>query len=201
MSSERDFGSDVLLTAWMNSRTLLSSRFRAIVLATASLAIGAVLQWLVSGFSENLLSDSRVILYSVATAIVVFAIRFLWQLFLAPSEIIHAEIRPVLEYGSAFGVPRLPNYSLWKRRRSFSVNELSALLVGTDPSASATTDFRTMTQLVLEGLRVGDLKGSDPFGNARQVGQLPDIGTLIAKQDAIDWAESHGFTERVAQLL
>jgi hypothetical protein len=59
-----------------------------------------------------------------------------------------------------------------------------------------------MLNLVLEDLRGGGLKYSMPPGSAPATspGYIPDISVIIAKEDALGWADARGFDKATKPL-
>jgi hypothetical protein len=166
-----------------------------------SLFVGTAVHWRIGGAPTDLPALAISIASSAGTAFLLFGSKFLWHLFLAPSEIIHNEVRPVLEGAGIMGVPRPPNFSIWRHRKSYNTAEFASLLVSLDPGSSQTVDYRAMQWLVLEGLRNGELKYAMPAGSGpAQPGYVPDISVFIAKEDALIWAEARGLAAKVAPL-
>lgn len=195
METSDSYSKAVLLTAWYHSRAILQSRLGASIVAAISLVVGAIVQWQLNGLAADIHSLIGGAICSIGTAVALFAAKFLWHLILAPFEIIQNEIRPVLQNAGIFGVPRPPNYDIWRHRRSYNPAEFAALLVGLGPGSAQTVDYVSMLNLVLEDLRGGGLKFSMPPGAAPPVspGYIPDISVIIAKEDALAWADARGF--------
>lgn len=195
METSDSYSKAVLLTAWHHSRALLQSRLGASIVAAMSLLVGAIVQWQLNGLAADMHSLLGGAVCSIATAVALFAAKFLWHLVLAPFEIIQSEIRPVLQNAGIYGVPRPPNYEIWKHRKSYNAAEFASLLVRLGPGSSQTVDYVSMLNLVLEDLRGGGLKFSMPHGTAPAIpqGYSPDISVMIAKEDALAWADARGF--------
>lgn len=195
MEPSDSYSTAVLSTAWHHSRALLQSKLGASIVAAISLVVGAIVQWQINGLTADAHSLIGSAACSIVTAIALFAAKFLWHLVLAPFEIIQSEIRPVLQNAGVFGVPRPPNYGIWKHRKFYNAAEFAALLVGLGPGSAQTIDYVSMQNLVLEDLRSGGLKYSMPPGSAPVTlpGYIPDISVVIAKDDALAWAEARGF--------
>jgi hypothetical protein len=166
----------------------------ASVTALISLTVGVLVQWQLNGITADIRSLAGTATCSVATAATLFIVKFGWQLFLAPSEIVQSEMQPILEGAGTFGVSRPPNFAIWKHRQTYNAAELAGLLVGLDPGSASNGDSRGMQALILEHVRSGDLKYSPPTGMGQlPQGYIPDVSVNIAKEDAIAWADARGF--------
>jgi hypothetical protein len=203
MESGHSFTSAVLGVAWNNSRGLIRDRVSTGVGAAVSLAVGATIQYWFGGPAINIPSLARAFAYSAATAGILFGFKFAWHIFLAPSELVLKSIRPLLENDTTYILPRAPNYTIWKQRQKYSANELSALLVGIEPGGGANADYRSMFQLVLESLKLGEIAFNDPpnAGRMKQPGYAPHMEVEIEKKDALEWAEKKEFGKFVSPLL
>jgi hypothetical protein len=202
METSDSYSKAVLLTAWHHSRALLQSRLSTSIVAAISLVFGAIAQWQLNGLAADTHSLIGGAICSIATALALFAAKFLWHLILAPFEIIQNEIRPVLQNAGIFGVPRPPNYDIWKHRKSYNPSEFAALLVGLGPGSSQTVDYLSMLNLVLEDLRGGGLKYSMPPGSSPTTspGYIPDTSVIIAKNDVLTRASAHSFDKAIKPL-
>jgi hypothetical protein len=201
VQAEFSFGRQVIKTAWANSRTLLKSRLQSGLIAFLSLIIGIGAEWAIAGLSPTMSSILATTASTFAVAAGLFALKFAWHLFLAPSEIVYGAIRLLLESTPLYGVARPTNYAIWKWKRTYVAGEFAALLAGIDPSSPASTlDSQSYLRLILDDLRTNDLKYGRPPGMGPDGIYNPDIGAVIAKDDALTWAEMRGFDLAVSLL-
>lgn len=137
----------------------------------------------------------------LAVPLLLFLLRFVWQVFLAPSEIVYLMLQPIVEGGQIYGVAVATNSAIWKRKKSYSAGEFAALLDGMDPSSPASTiNSKSYLTLILDDLRAGSLKCSRPLGMGSNGTYYPDMAAILDKDAAIAWAEAHEFGKVVAPL-
>lgn len=198
---ERSFGREVLSTAWTNSRTLLRSRLQSTVTALLSFSVGVCVQLALGGLSASPASLLISAASAIAVALILFGGKFAWHLFLAPTEILLDAILPILESAETNGIALPTNYSIWKWKQKYTASEFAALLDGFDPSSlPRTANSRSYLQLILDDLNAGELKYIRPPWISPDITYNIDIGTWIAKEEALSWGEKRGFAAVLSPL-
>ncbi|MEJ0012925.1 MAG: hypothetical protein WDM94_09905 [Bauldia sp.] len=165
------------------------------VLTVFSLAVGSALFQQQYGWDAVKEQLATFIAYVLAPFGLVALILSLWHLALAPSELLYE--------GLSRDVARSPriktvNWTIWKQRAEFTVDEFASILAQSDPVAIAQpTEQVSYRALILEEMR----KKALPYIVEKRVGLYdtraydapPEGSTHIKREDAVAWAEAKKF--------
>jgi hypothetical protein len=199
MSADKDpsFGQLVLRRARRNTFDFFKSWMRDSVTGAITLAIATGLFFLFGQKSDPLLDQVVTFLIgTVATGAVILCFIFLWNLALAPEELIY-ELQAIETPEKSKKFARVPpSYDIWKIRDIYTVDEFAALLDEHEPNWSARSHrARSFIDLLKEQIEKKKLPAirevKERYGEKYTLPVTEN--TKLQKSEAISWAEKNGF--------
>ncbi|MBL6854434.1 MAG: hypothetical protein ISS15_03040 [Alphaproteobacteria bacterium] len=191
-----------------DTATFLGYTRRDLIIGAIALILGAGCAYLFVGRADTMNELALIVAFTLAPAgLILFAV-FIWHLWLAPSVLAYeaaqeAFKRPPVAAPVPVAMPPLRpaapafNFSLWKRRQTYTVFELSELL-----AAAGRSDTETPVKsgdallLILEAMKLKTLKYVIEYrenytGDRYEI--APHGDTVMNKAEAINWANANGF--------
>lgn len=200
--SEPSFGWLVFRRAWFGALGFFESWRRDLLAASVSFAVGESIYYRTHGLPATWADGVDNLIHLLAPVVVLWALLFVWHLWLAPSALAYEAARkaaaaaPVAPIGSEqTRRPRVINWAIWKQRDKFTLSEFASVLAKVDPSKPGNdADRDAMLKLIQEDAMARKF----PLIKDRLAGAYcqPDLYPLdfsIKKEDAIKWASQRGF--------
>ena len=182
----------VLRRAWGNTWSLIAShsKWKKCVFGGFLLLLGFLLAFLF--LEEEKVKDEAVIL--ILFAIVPFGVTvivlFLWNLWLAPFELMEDKfVSNVHSLGTVVKAPEAPDLEQWKSVSSLNLYQVAELGGGISPRVNAGTGERSndASRAIYSRLQAalisGDLKGNDEWANAYTRINREDLQKYFAGRD------------------
>ncbi len=208
--NDSSFGRQVFDRAWFGAWNFFGSRMRDIAIFGASLVFSGLLTWFLFDLNETWAQVMSVLIFTVAPAVAIWLLLFLWHFWLAPSAIAYEAARKAYaqnpeqknrNFSVRIGAGPPVNWAIWKQRNSISLMEFAAILAKNDPGTipdnpenTRPGDERNFLRLLQEEAgRNAIPTRPNQYAERFYTPALYPGYFDVQRADAIKWAEAKGF--------